>query len=436
MFKEGLLDTILRYIKKLIPRKVFMLFQPAYHTTLAYLGAFIYGFPSRKLKVIGVTGTKGKSTTIYMITKILEGTGRKVAAIGSLGYKICDREWPNTLKMTMPGRFKLQKFLRQAVRAGCEYMVLETTSEGIKQKRHLGIHFDCAVFTNLHREHIESHGSIEKYIAAKQELFKHAKHVHVINMDDPYVREFGDFPAQRKIFYGIRCGDIRAINLTATRDNASFEIYGTQFSLNVGGEFNVYNALAALATVAMYGVDLPSARPVLTAITHIPGRMDFVQRKPFAVVVDYAHTPDSLEAVYKTLKRQETRNKKQAGRKLVCVLGACGGGRDKWKRLEFGRIATKYCDEIILTNEDPYDEDPMAIVEEIRAGIQAEKTSAVHIIIDRREAIHYALTDAKEGDTVIITGKGSETSIALADGKKIPWSDKSIVQEFLKNGAK
>ena len=190
MFRESLLDKILYRIKKLIPKSVFEFFQPAYHTLLAHLGAMRYGFPSRSMKVIGITGTKGKSTTTYLVSKVLESAGYKVAAIGSLGYKILDKEWPNTLKMTMPGRFRMQRFLKQAKNSGCEYVVLEVTSEGIKQKRHLGIDFDCAVFTNLHREHIESHGSFENYMAAKQELFKKTKNIHVINADDIYAEQF------------------------------------------------------------------------------------------------------------------------------------------------------------------------------------------------------------------------------------------------------
>ncbi len=339
--------------------------------------------------------------------------------------------------MTMPGRFKLQKFFYEAKKAGCKYVVLEVTSEGIKQKRHLGINFDCAVFTNLHKEHLESHGSFENYYRAKQELFARTNNIHVLNADDKNIELFSKFSSKRTIFYGIESGDMKAQNLELKPDGASFDVYGTKFDINFGGRFNVLNCLAALSVAAMYGIDLPSTRTVLAGIKNIPGRMEFIQKEPFGVVVDYAHTPESLELVYKTLKDGLVLRQAQGTKhtnKLICVLGAAGGGRDKWKRPEFGRIAGEYCDEIILTDEDPYDEIPEEILDQISSGIskaQSPKPKAQKIL-DRREAIRTALTLAKEGDTVIITGKGSETSMAVAGGRKIPWSDKKIVQEFLR----
>ncbi|MDP3697053.1 MAG: UDP-N-acetylmuramoyl-L-alanyl-D-glutamate--2,6-diaminopimelate ligase [Candidatus Taylorbacteria bacterium] len=450
MIQESILDKILYNVKKLIPRSVFNFFQPAYHAILAYAGALLYGFPSKKLKVIGVTGTKGKSTVVYLISRLFESSGKKIAACGSLGFKIKNKEWPNTLKMTMPGRFRLQKLMAEAVRAGCEYFVLEVTSEGIKQKRHLGINFDCAVFTNLHKEHIESHGSFEKYYQAKQELFKRTDNIHVINADDVNFELFSKFHSQKTIFFGLKKGDIIASNLKLTSEGASFEVYGTNFNTHLAGEFNVSNCLAALAVGVMYGLDLPSMKPAIESVKHIPGRMEFIQREPFNVVVDYAHTPDSLEAVYKSLKSQITNHKSQINSKfqipnpkseatallrypanrLICVLGAAGGGRDKWKRPEFGRIAEKYCDQIILTDEDPYDENPTQILSEIKSGITNYQFPITNIL-DRREAIKKALSSAQAGDTVIITGKGSETSMAVAENKKIPWSDKKVIQELL-----
>lgn len=448
MLQENILDKVLYHVKKLIPKSVFTFFQPTYHAILAYAGALLYGFPSRKLKVIGVTGTKGKSTVVYLISKLLEVQlpsreklnfrSGGVAVCGSLGFKIKDKEWPNTLKMTMPGRFRLQKLMAEAVKAGCEYFVLEVTSEGIKQKRHLGIIFDCAVFTNLHKEHLESHGSFENYYQAKQELFKQTKNIHVINADDRYTDLFGNFSAKHKIFYGLTKGDLVADKVKLTDRGTSFELYGTYFNTHLTGEFNVMNCLAALAVGATYKIDLPNMKPDLESIKFIPGRMEFIQREPFNVIVDYAHTPDSLEAVYKTLKSPSTslRASTQINQRLICVLGAAGGGRDKWKRPEFGRIAAKYCDEIILTNEDPYDETPEKIIEEIFSGASSTenyKLKSVNCIkiINRKEAIKKAILSAWAGDTVVVTGKGSETSMALAGGKKIPWSDKETVKEIL-----
>jgi len=422
MFKESLLDKILYKTKKLIPKSVFNFFAPYYHAGLAHLGNILYGNPSKSLKIIGVTGTKGKSTTVFLISKIFEGAGIPVAAIGSLGFKIKEKEWPNTLKMTMPGRFKLQKFFYEAKKAGCKYVVLEVTSEGIKQKRHLGINFDCAVFTNLHKEHLESHGSFDNYYKAKQELFARTSNIHVLNADDKNVELFSKFSSKRTIFFGIDSGDMRAQNLELKPDASSFDVYGTRFNINFGGRFNVLNCLAALSVSAMYGIDLPRTKLVLENIKNISGRMEFLQKEPFGVVVDYAHTPDSLEAVYKTLKKDSHR--------LICVLGAAGGGRDKWKRPEFGRIADEYCDEIILTNEDPYEEKPGKILEEIEFGIMSQ--NKVIKVLDRKDAIKTALNKATQGDVVVITGKGSETSMAMSGDVKIPWSERDVVLEFLK----
>lgn len=424
MFREGMLDKTLRVIRGFIPKSVFRFFQPYYHRLLSWTGALRYGFPSRHLKVIGITGTKGKSTVVHMTALLLEGAGIPVAAIGSLGYKIRDKTWPNTLKMTMPGRWKVQKFLRQSLNAGCTHVVMEVPSEGLAQGRHLGVHFDCAVFTNLHPEHLEAHRGFKAYRAAKLILFRATPHLHVINADDPNMEYFSRTPAQRTIFFGIDKGDLRAGGLAVAPDSSSFTVYGTRFDLKLGGRFNVYNALAALAAAAMYGVDLPTAKPILEAVSEIPGRLQWVQKRPFGVVVDYAHTPDSLQAVYQTLK--------PASGRLICVLGAAGGGRDRWKRPKFGALAEQYCDRIYLTDEDPYDENPDQIVSEIRSGITNAQMTNVEVVMDRKEAIRKALTDARENDIVVITGKGSETSIALAGGRKIPWSDSQTVLEILK----
>ena len=403
-------------IKKFIPEPVLSL----YHFILAFLGAVIYRFPSRKMKVIGVTGTNGKTTVVNMATRILEEAGYKVASLSSIKFKIGDREWPNTLKMTMLGRFKLQKFLRQAVNAGCQYAVLEVTSEGIKQYRHKFIGFEIAVLTNLTPEHIEAHGGFENYRREKGKLFQTTKNIHVINLDDGNAKYFLQFPAEKKYTYGLNQGDINNKEL--------------KLNLRLIGNFNIYNALAAICVGLSQGVSLDICKRVVEKIEGIPGRMEEVISRPFKVFVDYAFTPNALEKVYQTLKppkESQLPTGQAKNSRMVCVLGACGGGRDKWKRPVLGEIAAKYCDEIIITNEDPYNEDPYQILAMIKSGISNFQllTSNFYEILDRRKAIRKSLELTKQNDVVVITGKGCEPWICIKNGKKIPWDDRKVVKE-------
>ena len=403
-------------IKKFIPGPVLSL----YHFILAFLGAVIYRFPSRKMKVIGVTGTNGKTTVVNMATRILEEAGYKVASLSSIKFKIGDREWPNTLKMTMLGRFKLQKFLRQAVNAGCQYAVLEVTSEGIKQYRHKFIGFEIAVFTNLTPEHIEAHGGFENYRREKGKLFQTTKNIHVINLDDGNAKYFLQFPAEKKYTYGLNQGDINNKEL--------------KLNLRLIGNFNIYNALAAICVGLSQGVSLDICKRVVEKIEGIPGRMEEVISRPFKVFVDYAFTPNALEKVYQTLKppkESQLPTGQAKNSRMVCVLGACGGSRDKWKRPVLGEIAAKYCDEIIITNEDPYNEDPYQILAMIKSGISNFQllTSNFYEILDRRKAIRKSLELTKQNDVVVITGKGCEPWICIKNGKKIPWDDRKVVKE-------
>ena len=385
-----------------------------YHFSLAFFGALFYRFPSKKLKIIGITGTNGKTTTIEMISRILEEAGYKIASLSSIKFKIGNKEWPNTLKMTMPGRFKIQKFLRQAADAGCQYAVLEVTSEGIKQHRHRFIDFNVAVFTNLTPEHIEAHGSFENYRAAKGKLFQATKNIHVINVDDENAKYFLQFLAKRKYTYGLNQGDVNNQNL--------------QLNLRLIGNFNIYNALAAISVGISQGVNLETCKSAVEKTEGIPGRMEEVISQPFKVFVDYAFTPNALEKVYQTLiNLQLTTHNLQP--KIICDLGACGGGRDKWKRPVLGEIAAKYCDEVIVTNEDPYDEDPMEIINQVAEGTKGKAKK----ILDRREAIREALKLAKPNDVIIITGKGCEPWICVAKGKKIHWDDRQVVREEFNN---
>lgn len=361
-----------------------------------------------------MTGTNGKSTVVYLITEILKEAGFKTASLSSIEFQINGKRKQNTLRMTMPGRFFIQKFLKQAKNEKCQYVVLEVTSEGILQHRHKFINFESAILTNLTPEHIERHGGFENYKKAKGRLFETAKDIHVINADDPQAKYFMDFAAKRKIKYQIN-GNDPLIN-------------GERIPLNLKlpGRFNLYNALASVAFGLSQGISLETCKRAVERIENIPGRMEEISSGPFKVIVDYAFTPNALEQVYKTLESKTG--------KLICVLGAAGGGRDKWKRPVLGQIAARHCDEIVITNEDPYDEDPLKIMEDVEGGLSQIQNPKFKIqkILKRREAIRRALSLARQGDAVIITGKGCESSICLPGGKRIPWDDRQAAREELK----
>ena len=434
------------FIKKIMPGFI----SDLYYYLLVLVGAFIYGFPSREMIVVGVTGTNGKSTVVEMIARILEEAGYKTASLSSIKFKIGEKEWLNMLKMTMPGRFAIQKFLSQAVKAGCKYAVLEITSEGIKQFRHKFIKFDGAVFTNLSPEHIESHRGYDNYRKAKEKLFEVAKGIHIINVDDKNAEHFLKYRAENKYGYGIKSYEskikevkiVKAEDVKTTESGVSFIVHGSLFIIPLMGGFNAYNALAAVCVGLWRGISLEICKKALEKITAVPGRMEIVARDPFMVVVDYAHTPAALLNVYKTLSnlKSQISNLKNTNRnsKLICVIGCCGGGRDKWKRPVLGKLAAQYCDETIITNEDPYDENPTEIIEQVANGAENISInqsnpykSVIYKILDRKEAIKKALELAKPGDSVIITGKGCEPWICVANDKKIPWDDRQIVRDEL-----
>jgi UDP-N-acetylmuramoyl-L-alanyl-D-glutamate--2,6-diaminopimelate ligase len=438
---------ILGALKKIIPRSVFEFFQPAYHYSLGFLGALAYGFPSKKLTVIGVTGTKGKSTTSYLIAQILEAAGFKTGMATTVLFKIGEREWLNDTKQTMLGRFQLQKLLKQMVKAGCRYAVIETSSEGILQYRHRFIDYDAAVFTNLTPEHIERHGSFENYRQAKVKLFERVvgkeDGIGVYNFDDENVGYFLEPKVENKHLYTLKLkkslGAIenlyRITVLKSTKNGASFLFNDEKIEMPLLGEFNVYNAAAAICAALALGVSIEKIKKALSAAKAPAGRLEIVNKgQNFTVIVDYAHEPASLEAAYNTIINLKLKTKNS---KLICLLGAQGGGRDKWKRPAMGEIAAKYCDKIILTNEDPYDENPAAILDDIEAGFSQISNFKFQIsknywkIINRKEAIRKALSLAKKDDVVILTGKGGEVWMCIESGKKIPWDEKQIVEELL-----
>lgn len=442
---------IKKIVKKFLPN--FLL--NYYHYFLAFLSACYFGFPSRRLVVIGITGTKGKTTATELANRFLEAYGYKTALINSLRFKINKESWPNNLKMTMPGRFFIQKFLAKALKNHCTHAILEVTSEGIKQFRHKFIDFDIAVLVNLQPEHLEAHdGSFEKYRQAKEKLFRslkskrkklvfgdglrghfdtYLKKTAVINLDEEVAPYFLKHFAEKRIGFSLEKKEgpvdllIAPQQYQLSSQGINFVLEKIDFYSPLKGKFNLENILTAIAIGRALDIPFNLMREELKNFSGLPGRLEEIQTgQSFRVFVDFAHTPDSLEAVYQTLKE----NFLLPQSRLICVLGATGGGRDRWKRPIMGKIAGLYCDEIIITNEDPYDEEPRKIMEEIAVGLDSENKS-YRIIEDRREAIAFALKLARKDDCVIITGKGAEQIMVLKNNQKIPWDDRAVVKEEL-----
>jgi len=420
------MERLLYILKKLIPRPLFRLFQPYYHRLLAYIGAIKYKHPSKDITVLAVTGTKGKSSTVELLARILRADGKKVASLSTIQFQVGDEVHRNLYKMTMPGRFFVQKFLRDAVDAGCTYAVVEMTSEGAKQFRHTYIDIDGLLFTNLTPEHIESHGSFKKYKQAKLKLAQAVAdspkrpRFLAANTDDVHGKDFLDFTVENVLPYGL--SDLTLYSLH--KESVSLVFKDTTIRVPLVGKFNVYNCLAAITVARALGVSLETCRKALENTPPLKGRVEHFISPPdvgkrVTAVVDYAHTPDSLQQLYEAFP----------DKKVIGVLGNTGGGRDTWKRPEMGALAEKYCNHVILTNEDPYDEDPTKILADMRRGMSTD--ASVEIILNRREAIKKALELAPHDSYVLISGKGTDPYIMGPHGTKEPWSDAEVVQKLL-----
>ncbi len=419
-----MIDSILAKVRKLIPDALYKILSPIYHWILSAIAACIYRFPSRHIKIIAVTGTKGKSSTVEIISAILEEAGFKTAITNTIRFKIGNISSDNLYKMSMPGRFFMHKFLRSAVKAGCNYAILEMTSQGAITYRHLFIDFDVFVFTNLSPEHIEAHGSYENYRDAKLSIAKrlilsHKKNrIMIANADDKEGDKFLACDADEKIPFKINSLE----PYTLKKEGIEFTINDKKVSTHLSGLFNLYNLLAAITTAKSQKIEDGAIIRAIEKFTGIAGRLENIDAgQDFKVIVDYAHTADSLEKVYQVFQSS----------RMICILGGTGGGRDSWKRKEMGRLADEYCDEVILTNEDPYDEDPRSIVDDVAKGMSSPPT----IIMDRRLAIREGIKRATTGDAVIITGKGTDPYIMGPNGSKTPWSDARVAKEELKKNS-
>lgn len=464
-------------LKKLIPKKLFKKVQPLYHYLMAALAAAWYRYPSRHLIVIGVTGTTGKTSSVYFIAKVLESAGYNVGYTSTAMFDDGKREWLNDKKMTMPGRFFVQKILRRMVRNRCQYAIVETTSEGIMQFRHKFINYDLLVFTGLYPEHLESHGGFQNYKEAKGRLFAHLKDCKpkyvndhkavchpqtalkkldyikvkktiIVNGDDEHSPYFLSFWSEEQLIYTTNQefdsnvfmangGEDKILkdshvykfsDINSSASGVSFKFESENINLKLLGDFNAVNAMNAALVGLNQGLSLEQVKAGIESVTCLSGKLEKIDLgQDFNIIVDYSFEPRAMKKMYETVKNIPHN-------KIIHLLGSCGGGRDHDRRPILGELAGENSDYVIVTNEDPYDEDPELIIDQVAAGAKAAgKQEGVNLfeISDRREAINKALKLAESGDLVLITGKGAEQYICLANGKKIPWDDRRIVREEL-----
>jgi UDP-N-acetylmuramoyl-L-alanyl-D-glutamate--2,6-diaminopimelate ligase len=426
-------------MKKLIPQSL----KNIYHLFQAVFANVWFGFPSKKLKVIGVTGTNGKTTTVQMIAKILEESNFKVAVASTINFKIAEKEWVNKSKFTTLSSWALQKFLKQSVTADCEYAIVEVSSHSLDQNRAWGVDFNVAVITNVTREHLDYHETMEEYAKAKSKLFylvsKKVDGTSVVNLNMEFADTFLQYRDKNKFGYFLEsqspnCVVDQGLKMEIARDiknsisGSEFLVNGEKFQLNLPGEFNVENALAAICVGLSQNIPIEKISAALAKIKGVPGRMEKIENsRDLNLIVDYAVTPDSLEKLYTYLD-----GIKKQGSKIIAVFGSCGE-RDRGKRPIMGEIVARHADYCIVTNEDPYHEDPMQIIDEVFAGVEKykEENENAWRILDRREAIKKALQIAKPGDIVVVTGMGAQETMAVGD-KMIPWNDPKVIREVLR----
>ncbi len=461
---------MISYLKRLIPVNIFKKLQPIYHYILAWLANLIYAFPSKKIIVIGVTGTAGKTSVVYLIVRALEEAGWPAGYSSTTQFSDGQREWLNDKKMTMPGRFFLPKLLRRMVKNGCRFAVIETTSQGIEQFRHRFINYDTVVVTGLYSEHIEAHGSFENYKKAKGKLCSHlkkypqkyinegrqvvkakgklnklelnrVKKTLIVNGSDKHGQYFLSFLADNKMALIKTEEEKKALleenknlqtykqdNVKTSNQGTSFSLEDNNFDLKLYGDFQADNASLAAITTHSYGADFGQIKDGLEKISALAGKMEKINAgQEFLTIVDYAFEPVALEKLYQLISVFNYN-------RIIHVLGSAGGGRDKARRPKLGKIAGAKADLVVVSNEDPYDEDPQLIIDQVASGANlVGKKEEVDLfkILDRREAINFALKQAKKDDLVLITGKGAEQFICSTKSQKIAWDDRKVARQEL-----
>ncbi|HEU0009131.1 MAG TPA: UDP-N-acetylmuramoyl-L-alanyl-D-glutamate--2,6-diaminopimelate ligase [Verrucomicrobiae bacterium] len=416
----------------MLPPRATRIRVPDVREAMACVARSYYEHPSAKLKVLGVTGTNGKTTVAFMIRTILEAAGMSTGLIGTVRYEIGDRIIPAA--RTTPESLEVQQMMSQMLKANCEACVMEVSSHALDQKRVLGVEFDVAIFTNLTRDHLDYHGTMENYFAAKQKLFTALergakKAAAVINIDDAFgARLAGTTKVEVELNFGLRqSARLRATRIEIGADGSRFIVEAPErkFALRLPllGRHNIYNALAAVGACLALKVDVVKIQAALNKMAAVPGRLERVDcGQPFGVLVDYAHTDDALRNVLTTL-RELTKGR------LLLAFG-CGGNRDAGKRARMGRVAAELADFTLITSDNPRKEDPGKIAAQIEEGFLAVRAEACAIELDRRRAIQQIIGKAEPGDIVLIAGKGHETYQEF-DDTVVPFDDRVHAVEAL-----
>jgi UDP-N-acetylmuramoyl-L-alanyl-D-glutamate--2,6-diaminopimelate ligase len=397
------------------------------HLALAKLAAQFYGNPSKKIKVVGITGTKGKTTITYLVEALLKEAGFNPAVIGTINYRFKDKVLPS--KNTTPGPIELQSMLAEMLKAKVDYAIMEVSSHALDQERTRGIDFHSAIFSNLAQDHLDYHKTLENYFQAKQKLFKDigVGSFAVINNDDEYGRRLKELTCAKVITYGIENqADVAAKEIKFDLSHTEFLLCAMKnqesFESQIIGRHNIYNILAVVAWGLEEGIKLSVIKSAVAKFDFVPGRLEKIESKSgFRVFVDYAHTEDSLKNVLETLRQLPVK-------RIIVVFGA-GGDRDKTKRPKMGHVVSELADYAIITDDNPRSEEPLVIIEDIKKGIKKDN---FRVIPDRREAIRESLLMAKEGDIVLIAGKGHENYQILKD-KTIHFDDREVARECLKS---
>ena len=423
-------DRLVRGARKALPSGMAHALEEVYRKARVKAVSARYGFPARGLRVIAVTGTNGKTTTANYLNEILKAGGFKTAMFTTAVIEVAGDRQLNDLNATVASVERMQKFFRDAKRATVDYVVLEVTSHALQQHKLDGVPMECAIMTNLTQDHLDYHGTMEKYAAAKGLLFALKPRYIVLNRDDEWFDFFNEFDAgEQKITYGAsetaECR-ISQVKLYKRGSEARVVIdHQTKLDLATAlpGKFNVYNMAAAVASAYLFHVALEDIVEGVANLEEVPGRFERIEvDKPYDVIVDYAHTPDALEQLLEAV-RTLTKNR------VILVFGATGS-RDKTKRPIMGEIAARLANRIIVTDEESYDEDPTEIRKMLIDGIvNAKGEGKTEEIADRREAIAKALKIARRGDTILVTGMGHE-QFRIVDGERQPWSDAAVIREL------